>query len=159
MWRVLVENNRSLFSITEIELTYRNKIKPSERRKITSSDCSYDVFLLAWDMNKIELVEQFMIMLLDRNNTCLGIANLATGGVSACLVDPKVIFATAIKAKASGLIMAHNHPSGSIKPSNADILLTSKVNNGGKILDISVLDHLIITPHAYYSFADEGLMP
>lgn len=149
---------QSLFSVAEVELVYRNKIKPTDRIKITSSQNAFDVFLSAWDQNKIELVEQFYILLLDRGNLCLGISNTATGGISACVVDPKIVFATALKAKASAMIMAHNHPSGNLKPSNADIELTAKLKEAGKFLELNILDHLVITPTAYYSFADDGLM-
>lgn len=148
----------SLFSVTQIELVYRNKVKPSDRPKVNSAESAYDVFLNAWDMNKIELVEQFMILLLDRANLCLGLSNVSTGGISSCLVDPKIIFATALKSKASGIIMAHNHPSGNLKPSNADIELTDRLKRAGNLLDISVLDHLVITPQSFYSFANEGLI-
>lgn len=110
-------------------------------------------------MNKIELLEQSMMLLLDRGNHCLGISKLATGGVSSCIVDPKVVFATALKSRASGIILAHNHPSGNLKPSSADENLTRKIAEGGRLLDISLLDHLIITPRGYYSFADEGFVP
>jgi DNA repair protein RadC len=148
-----------LFSVTEIELVYRNKVRPADRLRVNSADLAYDFFLNAWDMNKIELCEQFMILLLDGSNFVLGLANISTGGISACVVDPKLVFATALKAKASGIIMAHNHPSGSLKPSSADISLTDKFREGGKLLDISILDHLIVTPQSFYSFAHEGLIP
>jgi DNA repair protein RadC len=146
----------SLFSITEVELVYRNKLKPSDRRRVTDAQSAYDIFLNAWDMNKIELVEQFVILLLDRNNGCIGLSNISTGGISACLVDPKIVFATALKARSSALVLAHNHPSGNLKPSQADITLTEKLKDGGRLLDISILDHLIITPHNFHSFANEG---
>ena len=148
---------QDLFSVTEVELVYRNKVKPNERRKLNSSSCIYDVFLTAWDMNKIELIEQAKILLLDRNNFCLGISDLSTGGISCCLVDPKIVFATALKARASAIVLAHNHPSGNLMPSNSDISLTGKLIEGGKLLDLLFLDHLIVTPHDYYSFADAGL--
>lgn len=147
----------SLFAVTEVELVYRNKVKPADRPKLIDSASAYDVLLNAWDMNKIELVEQFMILLLDRSNSCLGISHISTGGVSTCLVDPKVVFATVLKARASNVILAHNHPSGNLKPSPADIELTKKLKAGGALLDVSVLDHLIVTPFSYYSFTDDGL--
>lgn len=149
---------KKLFAVTEIELVYRNKVSQADRIQINSADGAYDIFLNAWDMNKIDLCEQFMILLLDRGNHILGIANISTGGISACVVDPKIVFATALKAKASGIIMAHNHPSGNLKPSNPDIHLTEKLKEGGRLLDISVMDHLIVTPRSYYSFANEGLI-
>lgn len=152
-------NGLSLFSVTEVELVYRNKVNPCDRPKLTSSQHVYDVLLSAWDQNKIELMEQFSILLLDRSNHCLGVSLISTGGVSACAIDPKIIFATALKGRASALILAHNHPSGNLNPSPEDKRLTQKLVEGGKVLDISVLDHLIITPRGFRSFADEGLMP
>jgi DNA repair protein RadC len=148
---------QSLFSVTEIEILYRNKVKTAERPRVTSPSEAYTVLMQAWDMNKIELVEQFNILLLDRNNRCLGFSNIATGGVSDCRVDPKIVFATALKARASGIIAAHNHPSGNTDPSDADILLTQKLSNGGKLLDIVVIDHLIVNPYSYSSLAEASL--
>lgn len=149
---------QNLFTVTEVELVYRNPVKPSERKHVKTSQQAYDVFLAAWDMNKMELVEEFKVLLLDRSNACIGITSVARGGIHACAVDQKIIFATALKARACGLIFAHNHPSGSLKPSQADIELTQRFAFAGQLLSINVLDHLIVTPQAYYSFADEGLM-
>ncbi len=148
----------NLFAVTEVELTYRNKIRATDRPKITKSSDAYDLFMRVWDMNKIQLLEQFKIMLLDRGNACMGISNVATGGVSACVVDPKIVFSTALKARASGLVLAHNHPSGNLKPSIEDKALTKKFMEAGKLLDIAILDHVIVTPHSFYSMADDGLM-
>ena len=94
----------TLFQVTEVELTYRNKINPKDRIKITSAASAYDILHEAWDQNRIELLEQFKIILLSRNNSCLGIADVSTGGTAACLVDPKIIFSIALKANASGMI-------------------------------------------------------
>lgn len=117
---------------------------------------AYDVFMSVWDMNKIELVEQFNILLLDRQNGCIGVSTVATGGTAACIVDPKMIFATALKAKASGIILAHNHPSGSLRPSEEDIRVTKRLLEGADLLDLFVSDHLIVSRYDYYSFTDEG---
>ena len=100
--------------------------------------------------------EQFKILLLNRANKVLGIYEVSTGGMSGTVADPKLIFATALKACASSIILSHNHPSGNLKPSNADLQLTQKVKEGGKLLDIEVYDHIILTTEGYYSFADEG---
>lgn len=107
-------------------------------------------------MNKIDLVEQFNILLLDRNNACLGLSNISTGGVSACIVDPKIVFAVALKARAAGMILAHNHPSGNLNPSDADNQLTQRLIKGGQLLDVPILDHLIVSPRGYFSFTDNG---
>lgn len=144
--------------VTEIELLYRNKISASSRPKIRTSDEAYRMLLDNWDMDKIELQEQFKLLLLDRNNGCIGISTLSTGGISQCVVDLKLAFATAIKASASCMILSHNHPSGNTKPSEADKTITCRFNEVGKILDLPILDHLIITRDGYSSMADEGLM-
>ena len=142
-----------LWSVSEVELIYRNKINPEDRIKILEASHAYDVLLANWDMNKIELVEQCKLLLLDRNNSCLGIKEVSSGGVTACVVDPKIVFATALMARACNIILAHNHPSGNLKPSAADAAITQKFKEAGSLLDINLLDHLIVTPSSFYSFA------
>jgi len=88
----------------------------------------------------------------------LGIVDISIGGVSATLVDPKVIFAVALKSGASGVILCHNHPSEELQPGKADADLTKRLQQGGRLLDIEILDHLIVSKNSFYSFADEGLM-
>ncbi|CCH56545.1 DNA repair protein RadC [Fibrisoma limi BUZ 3] len=150
---------QSLFMVNEVEIIYRNPAPYQDRIQIRQSSTAYEVLRTMWDLNRMELVEQFKILLLDQNNHCLAVSDIATGGISSCLADPKVIFATALKARATSLILAHNHPSGNLTPSEPDKVLTRKLKDGGKLLDIAVLDHLIVTPHNYLSFADDGLMP
>ena len=147
-----------LNQVAEVELIYKTKVKPSQRPAIkTSKDC-YDLLLQNWDENKIEFVEQFKILLLNRINKVLGIFEVSTGGVTGTVADPKIIFTAALKANACSIILSHNHPSGSLRPSSADQELTKKIKQAGNLLDIRVLDHLIVTNEAYFSFADEGLM-
>ena len=148
----------ALNRVAEIKLTYRSKVKPSERPQVTSSTDSSEVLRKSWDPGKMEFVEQFKVMLLNRANRVLGIYELSTGGVAGTVADPKLIFAAAIKACASSIVLCHNHPSGNTKPSAADLQLTKKLKQGGELLDIVVLDHIILTSESYYSFADEGLL-
>jgi DNA repair protein RadC len=108
--------------------------------------------------DKVEFIEQFKIMLLNRANKVLGIVEITSGTSTATIVDPKLIFAAALKANACSIIAAHNHPSGNRIPSQADIHLTKKLIDGGKLLEIQILDHIIVTTEGYYSFADEGLV-
>jgi len=96
------------------------------------------------------------ILLLNRANKCLGIFTVSQGGTTSTEVDAKLIFATALKCNAINIILAHNYPSGNLSPSGADTQLTKKLKEGGKLLNIDVLDHIIITEDGYYSFADEG---
>lgn len=146
------------YQVAEIQLTYKSNVKPSLRPKITSSKDAHAVFIETWNDTKIELLEQFKVLFTNRANKVLGILELSTGGVSGTVADPKLIFAAAIKAAASGIILSHNHPSGNLQPSQADIDLTRKIKEGGKLLEIQLLDHIIITTEGYFSFADEGLI-
>ena len=98
------------------------------------------------------------MVLLNRNNRVLGVAPISSGGVSGTVVNPKIIFSIALKANASQIIVAHNHPSGNLKASNSDISITKRLKEGGRLLEIDVYDHLIITNYGYLSFADDGLM-
>lgn len=126
--------------------------------KITQSRDAYRIFLESWDYDKIELLEQFKLMILNRSNRVLGICEISSGGTSGTVVDPKLVYAVALKANASSLIVAHNHPSGNLNPSQSDIQLTQKLKAGGKFLELPLLDHLIITRELHYSMADEGLL-
>lgn len=153
-----LQNQISMFQVSEISVSYRPKFKASERPNISSSKDCYNILSQSWDCNKIELLEQFKIMLLNRANRVLGIYEVSSGGMAGTVADPKLIFSIALKACATSIILAHNHPSGNLKPSQADINLTRKMKDGGNLLDIVVLDHLIITSESYYSFADEGLL-
>ncbi|WP_207436061.1 JAB domain-containing protein [Sabulibacter ruber] len=146
------------FRVAEVKLTYRSRVKASERPRITCSEDSRGILLRSWDPGKLDFVEQFKVLLLNRANRVLGIYELSSGGIAGTVADPKLIFVAALKACASGIILCHNHPSGNLQPSAADLQLTRKVKEGGTLLDIAVLDHLILTAEGYYSFADEGLL-
>ena len=102
--------------------------------------------------------EEFWILLLSRNCKIIAKELISKGGLSGTVADPKVIFGIALQHQASSIILAHNHPSGNLKPSQQDIDLTKKIHAAGRILDIGVLDHLIITDGGFFSFADEELL-
>ncbi len=145
--------------VAEIELVYRSKVKASDRPKVNSSLDAYELLHETWDMDKLELQEQFRVILLDRGNKVLGISTIASGGVSDCLVDLKLVFAAAIKAKSSAIILSHNHPSGNLTFSDADMRLTQKFATAGNMIDVKVLDHVLVTAEGYKSLADCGRMP
>jgi DNA repair protein RadC len=144
--------------VAEVKLTYRSKVKPSDRPQVTSSSDSYQLLKETWDTGKLEFVEQFKVLLLNRANRVLGLYELSTGGVAGTVADPKLVFVAALKACASAIILCHNHPSGNTRPSTADLQLTKKMKQAGEVLDIAVLDHIILTSESYYSLADEGLL-
>jgi DNA repair protein RadC len=151
-------NASGLYNVAEVELIYKSKVKASERPQICSSKDAYKVLIQLWDDNKIEFVEQFKVLFLNKANKVLGAYEASTGGISGTVADPRVIFAAALKANCCAIIVSHNHPSGNLKPSRQDEELTQKLKQAGQLLDIKLLDHVIITNEAYFSFADEGLL-
>lgn len=148
----------NLTRISEVTIAYRPKFKASLRPQVTKAEHAYQIFLHQWDKDTIELLEEFKIMLLNRHNKVLGVAGISIGGLDRTVVDPKVVFTIALKAKASSVILAHNHPSGNVNTSLVDTQVTTKLKQGGQLLDINIIDHLIITNDGFYSYADEGLM-
>jgi len=153
-----LENHQELLKVAEVEISYRNTVRPSQRPRVTSSDHAYSVLLNSWNRDRIEYTEEFKILLMNTGNRVLGLFEVSAGGVDATPVDAKVIFTAALKTNASAIILAHNHPSGNLTPSDPDVMLTKKLYQAGRLLDIRVLDHLIITPDGYYSFKDMGLL-
>lgn len=144
-------------NISEITLCYKQKVRAQDRPEASSSELAYRLFRDNWDDLTINLYEEFKILLLDRSNKCMGIVVINRGGVSSTYVDTKLLFAAAIKSRASSIILGHNHPSGCLMPSMADLALTQKIIDGGKLLDLNVLDHIIVTDTHYSSMADAGL--
>lgn len=145
-------------SVSEVTLVYLSKVKASDRPRIVQAKDAYDIFLQNWDTDKIELQEQCKVMYVNRANRVLGIYDVSTGGCTSTVVDLKLVFATALKINASGLILAHNHPSGNLKASTADEHISGKIKHAGLILDIRLLDHLIISNEGYFSMEEEGLL-
>lgn len=142
--------------LAEIEISYRPKIKMSELPKVVTSGDAYDC--LKGVIPQMDYREYFYILCLNRNNKVLGYSQISVGGVSGTVADVKIIMQTALKANASSIIIAHNHPSGNLVPSEADKQITRKIKDAGKVLDMPVLDHLILTSESYFSFADDGLI-
>ncbi len=153
-----IMNLQSLNQIAEVELIYKTKIKASERPQVKTSKDAADLLKQIWDENKIDFVEQFKVLFLNRANKVLGIFEVSTGGVTGTVADPKLVFVAALKANACSIIISHNHPSGNLKPSQADEQLTQKIKQAGQFLDIKLIDHIIVSSEGYYSFADEGLI-
>lgn len=142
--------------VSEIKLTYSNTNCTEEY--IQSQEDAYKCFSSHWDLDTIELQEQAKVIYLNRANRILGIYNLSTGSTSGTAIDIKLILATAIKANASGIILAHNHPSGTLKPSKNDLKITEKLSEASKLFDIRLLDHIIITKDTYLSMESESLL-
>jgi len=147
---------KAISIIAAMELGRRRKPEDKIKREqiITSKD-AVDIFQpLLGDKSH----EEFWILFLNRANVVTGKQAVSSGGMTGTVVDPKMVFKAALDAKAVGIILCHNHPSGNVKPSQQDIDLTKKLSAAGKLMEIAVLDHLIVAQSSYYSFADEGLM-
>jgi DNA repair protein RadC len=146
------------FRLAEIQLVYKQKYKISERPQINTSVEVYNILRENWNFEIIEFLEEFKIILLNRANRVLGIVPISLGGTAGTIADPKVIFVSALKCNAASIILVHNHPSGNLRPSQADIDLTRKLKAAGQFLDLPVIEHVILTKDGYLSFADEGMM-
>jgi DNA repair protein RadC len=147
-----------LKNVAEVELVYKSKVKASLRPVVKQSHEAYEVFMTIWDKGKIELCEEFKVLFLNQSNKVLAVYEISRGGITGTVADLRLIYATALRICANQIIMAHNHPSGNLRPSLPDKDLTLKAKQGGALLDIRMLDHLIVHPEGYFSFADEGLL-
>ena len=127
----------------------------TERKKITASSDVNELF--QEELSALQY-EEFHVLLLNQANKILKKQLISKGGISSSIADPKLIFEAALNAKASALILVHNHPSGNLKPSKQDIAITAKLKSAGQVLDLPILDHIIIAETGYYSFADEGIL-
>jgi len=145
-----VNETAPLYTIKKNESTFENIV-------IKSSDDSHR-FIKQFYGDDLEVYESFFILLLNRKNATTGYAKISQGGIAGTLVDVKIVAKYAVDSLASAVILAHNHPSGNLNPSGADIELTKKIKSALCLLDITVLDHIILTKDSYYSFADEGMM-
>ena len=142
--------------VSEIQVSYTPNLLVD--MSIKNSKKSFELMLNEWEQETLQMQEEVKILLLNRSNKVLGIYSLAKGGLTSCIVDVRIILSIALKTLATGIILFHNHPSGNLKPSKADLDVTKKLKNFCDLLDISLLDHLIITKDNYFSFADEGLI-
>ena len=143
----------SIMNVAEVQLSYKSNVKSSTRYKINSSQDAYELLIKYFPDNTIE----YKVVLLNQSNRVLGIVPISEGGISATYVDARLILQAALLANATQIIMAHNHPSGSMKPSTLDDALTEKVRKVAELMEIHVADHIILSPEQeYYSYHDEG---
>jgi DNA repair protein RadC len=145
-------------NLAEVQLNYRSKVKLRDLKTVVSSHDSFEILKPLYQEDKIEYVEQFIILLLNRASKPLGWVKISQGGITGTVADPRLIFQASLLTNSTAIILSHNHPSGNLHPSQTDIELTRRIKEGGKILEIGILDHLIICSDSYYSFADEGMI-
>jgi DNA repair protein RadC len=128
-----------------------------EKVSITSSKNAAD-YIRQFYSDDIEIYESFFILLLNRANKTIGYAKISQGGITGTYVDKKIIAKYVIDSLASGIIIAHNHPSGNLTPSDADKRITKEIKEICTLIDSSLLDHVILTSEGYLSFSDEGIL-
>jgi len=147
---------KAISIVSALELGRRRK--ESEFMEKYKISCSNDIYqLIKSDLMDLPK-EEFWILLLNRANRLIKKEQISSGGISGTVADPKIIFKVALDQYASSIILVHNHPSGNLTPSKADIDLTKKMKGAGQLLEIPVLDHIIFSDQGYLSFADEGLL-
>jgi len=143
------------YQINEIQLSYKHQTQYRDIATVQNSERAYTLLHNLWDQNRIELVEDFKMLLLNRACKVIGFYNVASGGTGGVIADPKLIFVAALKTNAASIILAHNHPSGNLAPSEQDKSFTKRLTDAGQLLDVKLQDHIIVTNDGYYSFADQ----
>jgi DNA repair protein RadC len=144
-------------NVAEIEVVYKPAI--SDKPIISSSLDAYNVLVNFFPSETLCLQERFVAMYLNRSNRVIGVYPMSVGGITGTVVDIRLLLSVALKTAGTGIILAHNHPSGNLKPSEADKDLTKKIKKASEFLDIKLLDHLIIVPEGkYLSFIEEGML-
>lgn len=142
------------YQLAEIEISYSHKVPVKERFRVTNSSDAYNVIQLFWpDFNT---VEYFYAIYLNRANDILGFHLVSKGGITATVVDVQIIIAIGLKSLAKNIICVHNHPSGNLTPSDSDKILTRKLKDACKLVDLQLLDHLIVTDDSFHSMADNA---
>lgn len=142
------------YKVGEVELTY--KLTTRNKNKVSSSADAYQILLPTFKEGTIDYKEYFKVLYLNQANQVLGFTQISEGGITETSVDVRVILQAALLANSVSLILAHNHPSGNLKPSKQDLELTQSIKEAAELMRIRVLDHIILTSEKYYSFADEG---
>lgn len=149
--------------LAELKVSYKRRNVAQDRQLrmpwiVTSSQTAEEYLRTVWDTSKLELVEDFYVVCLNSAHEALGWVRVSSGGFDRTTVDGRLIFGIALQAASSAVIVAHNHPSGNLKPSNEDRAVTARLKAAGELLHIPVLDHIILGRDAAFSFADAGLL-
>lgn len=159
MRKAILTNTFFKMEIPEIKISvsFDKKLKRSELYKITSSKNCADLFRQVFNADTFDWCEEFIVLCLNNSNRVLGFYKLSSGGITGTVVDVRMIYTIALNCCATSIIIAHNHPSGKLKASDADVSITRKIKQAGEVMDIKLLDHIILTDEGYLSFTDEGI--
>ena len=145
--------------VPEIEISVKFKGKPNAlKRTLQSSKAIHALSLEIFNADQIQWVEEFVMLSLNRQHEVIGFYKVSKGGMCSVVVDVRVIATVALQSLAQKVIVIHNHPSGNVKPSDADKSVTRRIKEALQLLDIELTDHLITSPDSYFSFSDSGLI-
>jgi DNA repair protein RadC len=147
--------------LAELKVTYkrgrRRRARGDDPPRVLNSAARAEEYLRAvWDEDTLDLREEFVVLCLDASLSVIGWVRLHTGGLDSSPVDPRLVFAVALQTASAAIVVAHNHPSGNVEPSEHDAAITRRLSQGAKLLGIRLLDHLILGRSSCYSFADAG---
>jgi len=146
---------KGCWTVAEIEITYKPII--TDHTIISSSSQAYELIKTLWDIEKINLQEQFAALFFNQSKKIIGWKVLSTGNMTKCIVDVKLLVSLALHCMCTHVMIVHNHPSGNLKISQSDENITATVRDALKLIDVQLIDHLIIIENGYLSFNDEGL--
>ena len=144
------------YRVAEVELSYKNRVPNKERRQVLDSLTAYKILKEIYSDDTIDYRETFKVLYLNRSNQLLGYYTISEGGITETMADVRMILQGALLTNATGIILAHNHPSGSVRPGKEDDRVTKRVAEAAEIMNIRVNDHIILTSEGFYSYNDEG---
>ena len=144
------------YKVAEVELSYKNRVPYKDRKKVLTSEDAYKLLVNIHDDDTIDYKETFKVLYLNQASQVVGCFTLSQGGITATCVDVRNVMQGALLTNAVAMVLAHNHPSGSTRPSREDDRITNQVTKAGELLNIRVLDHIIFTREQFYSYNDEG---
>jgi DNA repair protein RadC len=144
--------------LAEIKAVYKSRKRADERKRIRHPRDVENYLRAIWNPGTIELNEDFLVICLNGNHEALGWVKVSSGGFNATFVDPRLVFAVALQTASTSIIVAHNHPSGNTQPSEEDKELTRRLSEAGKLLSVTLLDHVIISKQSCFSFSENGLL-
>ncbi len=157
-----IQQNKSKYPqeiyANELSISYNHcqKLKQPEFKCLNSAATIADLLRDIWNADDLSVRESFYLLCFSQPLDLIGFYKLSEGGLDAVVVDTRLLFSAALLCRASSIIIAHNHPSGALSPSKADIAITRRIQQGGDMLSIKLLDHIILTPEDHYSFAENG---
>lgn len=156
--RIELSTFRRSARLAEIRAVYKSRTPLKERPAIRDSQDAVNYLRAVWNKQRLELLEDIIAVYLNASHVVIGWVAVGSGGINACPLDARIILAIALQTASTSLIVAHNHPSGNLQPSAEDIRVTKALNDGGRLLGIKLLDHIILTRDAFFSFSEHGLI-